>query len=160
MRGVQWHHPIWHWGTLSGQSEGKWGFEVIPREGAKLRHMLLLNVNTKPYMGSPTAASDLALSALGRSKIKSWQLFWVVHVGDLYIALCLPVVLNINQDVTYGTCTLLEDRVFRCPSSIPCYAGCCFPIAIQATLVCLVNTLGTFKGNSTTEAKTACLLHY
>ena len=39
----------------------------IPRQGGHLGDMLLLNINRKPYMGSPTALLDLTLSGLERS---------------------------------------------------------------------------------------------
>ncbi len=43
--------------------------------------MLLLNINKKPYMGSPIAASHLTLNDLERSNSKSLRFSMV---GDLY----------------------------------------------------------------------------
>ncbi len=44
---------------------------LIFRKGAMLDHMLLLNIDRKPYMGSPMAPSHLALSDLERSNSRS-----------------------------------------------------------------------------------------
>ncbi len=41
------------------------------REGAEIRHMLLLNANRKPCMGSPMALSYLTLSDLERANFRS-----------------------------------------------------------------------------------------
>ncbi len=41
---------------------------LIPRKGAKLGPMLLLNINRKPCMGSPKAPFNLTLSDLERSR--------------------------------------------------------------------------------------------
>ena len=41
---------------------------LISQKGANLGHMLLLNINRKPYMGSPIALSHLTLSDLERSR--------------------------------------------------------------------------------------------
>ena len=57
-------------------------FEVLSPKGAELGHMLLLNVNGIPYMGSRIASTNLTLSDLERSKSFSLA-YWIV--GDLYI---------------------------------------------------------------------------
>ncbi len=62
--------------------------DIISRKGAYFGRMLLLNINRKPYMGSPITLSNLTLSDLERSKSLR---FWVV--ADLYgIHICLRLV--------------------------------------------------------------------
>ncbi len=46
--------------TLKGQIQGHSYF--ITRKRAILRHMLLLNIDRKPYIGSPVTLSDLERS--------------------------------------------------------------------------------------------------
>ncbi len=42
---------------------------LITRKRATLGHMLLLDINRKPHMGSPMAASHLTLGDLERSNV-------------------------------------------------------------------------------------------
>ncbi len=42
---------------LKGQMQGHLIRSLISRKGAKLGHILLLNINRKPYKGSPMAPS-------------------------------------------------------------------------------------------------------
>ena len=42
----------------------------ISREGAELGHMLLLNINRKPYMGNPIVRSHVTVCDLERSKLR------------------------------------------------------------------------------------------
>ncbi len=44
---------------------------LISRKGPELGHMLLLNINRKPYMGSPVTLSHLTLGDLERSNSRS-----------------------------------------------------------------------------------------
>ncbi len=56
---------------------------LISRKGTELGHMLILNTNSKSYMGSTISPSRLILSDLERSKLKWWKLskleIWMVR---------------------------------------------------------------------------------
>ncbi len=55
----------------------------ISRKGAQLGHMLLLNTNGKPYMGSPIALSYLTFSDLEMSNSRSLRFRNLTsHNGD------------------------------------------------------------------------------
>ncbi len=54
--------------------------------------MLLLNINSKPYMGSPMALSNLTLSELERSKSRSLKILVYIYFPVAYY--------HFNLDVT------------------------------------------------------------
>ncbi len=49
-------------------------WKLISRKGAELGHMLLLNINRKPHMGSPMTLSHLALREHWKVNIKVTQI--------------------------------------------------------------------------------------
>ena len=60
--------------TLKGQNQGESDFETlfVIKGLLRLNHMkLLLDINRKPYMGSPMEAPNLTLSDFERSKSRS-----------------------------------------------------------------------------------------
>ncbi len=63
--------------------------KLISYKGTELGHMLLLNINRKPYMGSPMTLSHLTLRGQyrGRSDIKGVRLY---------------VTIEHQQEITYG----------------------------------------------------------
>ena len=66
------YHHIWSWVTLKGQSQGHSDFEALYLvKCAELGHKLLLNINTKEYIGRPMTLSHLILNDLERSNSRS-----------------------------------------------------------------------------------------
>ncbi len=52
-------------------------WRIISHTGAELGLMLLLNIDRKPYIGSPMALPHLTLSDLERSESRSFRFWWV-----------------------------------------------------------------------------------
>ncbi len=68
----------------------------ISLKGAELRHMVLLNINRNPYMGSPTTPSHLALNNLEREKSRSFRFRKTTELHHMLL-------LNVNRKTCIGS---------------------------------------------------------
>ena len=74
---------------------------LISCKGPELVHMLLLNINRKPYMGSPMTLSDLTLSDLERSKSRSLRFGSLIFCKGA--GLGYKFILNVNRKIYMGS---------------------------------------------------------
>ncbi len=65
----------YNWDLERSNSRSLIFWSLISCKGAELGHMLLLNIDSKAYMGSPTTSSHITLSDLERSNSRSHR-FW------------------------------------------------------------------------------------
>ncbi len=75
--------------TLKGQSQGHSDFKgwLISCKGAELGPVLLLTINTKPYMASLITSSLWTLSDLERSKSRSFRVSVTVYLYCIHVDL-------------------------------------------------------------------------
>ncbi len=76
-------------------------WRLIPRKGAELRHMLLLNITIKPCMGSPVTLSHVTFSDLERSESRSLRFRSIISRKGAELGHVL--LLNINWKVCMGS---------------------------------------------------------